>query len=143
MCLHSLEERLSKDRNLRCVCTRAALSQHQVVRDTREERGLKEGIEGSVRGGTARGLARPRQSKWDYLPVNGEAVDEDWMAFLGRSLAEALEQDEDTRRLLVVETRVVAHDDVVQQNVDVGHLVRMKRGHQGVRVGDEIPLCRD
>ena len=34
-----------------------------------------------------------------YLPMDGEAVDEDWVTFLCGRLAEALEENEDARGL--------------------------------------------
>jgi hypothetical protein len=61
-----------------------------------------------------------------------EAVDEDRKSFLGGCLAEALHEDEDDGRLGVKEACVVAHHDVVEQDVDVGNLVGVKGRHHGV-----------
>ena len=67
-----------------------------------------------------------------YLPVDSETVDEDGVAFLGSGLAEALEQDEDAGGLRVVQSGIVAAHDVVQENVYVGHFVRVKRSYERV-----------
>ena len=74
------------------------------------------------------------------LPVNGEAVDEDWMALLCGGLTETFEEDQDAWSLLIVQARIVAHDDIVQQNVDVRHFMGVERRDQGVRIGDQIAL---
>ena len=58
-----------------------------------------------------------------YLPMDCEAIYNDWKALLSSCLAEALHQDEDSWRLSVVKASVVTEDDIVQQNVDVGDLV--------------------
>lgn len=60
-------------------------------------------------------------------PVNGEAVDEDWMALLCGGLTETFEEDKDAWSLLIVQARIVAHDDIVQQNVDVRHFMGVER----------------
>jgi len=79
----------------------------------------------------------------DYLPVYGEAVDEDSLAFLSSHLAKTLQQDENTRRLLVVESRIVAHHDVVEQDIDVRNLVRVKWRDVRIRVGQHVTLLYD
>jgi len=57
------------------------------------------------------------------LPMNSEAVDEYWMALLSGGLAETFEKDKDAWSLLVVQACIIAHNDIVQQNVDVRHLM--------------------
>ena len=59
--------------------------------------------------------------------MNRKTVDEDWRAFLGGQMAESLEQDQDAGRLLIVQTRIVANHDVVEEDIDVGHFVRVER----------------
>ena len=78
-----------------------------------------------------------------YLPVDRKAVDEDWVAFLGSGLAQALEENKDAWSLRVVQPRVVAAHDIIQEYVDVGHLVRMERSDQLVRIRDQITLRSD
>jgi hypothetical protein len=67
-----------------------------------------------------------------HLPMDGETVDEDWMALLGGRLAEPFEEDQDAGGLRIVQSCVVADDDIVKQDVDVGHLMRMERRHHRV-----------
>ena len=59
--------------------------------------------------------------------MNRKTVDEDWRAFLGGQMAESLEQDQDAGRLLIVQARIVANHDVVEEDIDVGHFVRVER----------------
>ena len=76
---------------------------------------------------------------WD-LPVDCEAINENRVSLLCGRLAEALEEDEDAGRLRVVQPGVVAADDVVEQDVDVGRLVRVERCDDLVRVRDDVTL---
>lgn len=62
----------------------------------------------------------------DYLPMHSEAIDEDWVAFLSSRLAKSFEEDQDAGGLQVVEPCIVTHHDVVENDVDVGDVVRMK-----------------
>lgn len=59
--------------------------------------------------------------------MNRKTIDEDWRAFLGGQMAESLEQDQDAGRLLIVQARIVANHDVVEEDIDVGHFVRVER----------------
>ena len=61
------------------------------------------------------------------LPVNGVAVDHDGDAFRDCRLTEALNQDKDGRRLRIEEPSLVADDDMVEHDVNVGHLERVER----------------
>lgn len=79
----------------------------------------------------------------EYLPVYCEAVDEDSLSFLSSHLAKTLQQDENARRLLVVESRIVAHHDVVEQDIDVRNFMRVKWRDVCIRVGQHVALLYD
>ena len=64
--------------------------------------------------------------------MNRKAVDEDGVSLLRSSLAEALEENKDARGLRVMQPRVVAAHDVVQEYVNVGRLVGVERGYKRV-----------
>ena len=64
--------------------------------------------------------------------MNRVAVDDDWKALLCCHLAEALQEDKDGGRLCIVEAGIVADNDVVEEDIDVWHLVRVKWCHKGV-----------
>ena len=72
--------------------------------------------------------------------MNCTTVDEHWISLLSSHLTEALNQNKNARRLLIVQPRIVADNHVVQQNVDVGGFVRVERRDEGVRVRDEVAL---
>lgn len=63
------------------------------------------------------------------LPVNRVAVNNDRQSLLGGRLAKALHEDENGGGLRVVQSCVVAHHDVVKQDVDVGDFVRVEGCH--------------
>ena len=79
----------------------------------------------------------------NHLPVDCVVVYENWLSPDGSNLTKAFDQNQYARGLLVVQACVVAHDNVVEQYVDVGDLVRVKRCDEGVRIGDEIALHGD
>ena len=95
--------------------------------------------------GGLRGVLREEKKRVGegYLPMDREAVDEDMEALLRGHLAEALEEDEEERSLLVVQPGVVTHHDEVEENGNVGHLVGMKGRNSRVRVGDHVSALGD
>ena len=76
-----------------------------------------------------------------YLPVDSEAIYENWMSFLGCGETDSFEQYEDDWRLLIMKTGIVATNNVIQKNVNVGDFVRMERCDQRIRVLDKVALC--
>ena len=76
-----------------------------------------------------------------------EAVDENGVAFLSSCVADSLQEDESEWCLWVVEARVVAAYDVVENDVYVGDLVGVKRCDQCIWVRDQVTFssyfCQD
>ena len=66
--------------------------------------------------------------------MDSEAVDDNRKTFRSSSLAEALHQNENGRCLGIEKPRIVTQHDIVQHDVDVGYLVRVKRCDYGVRL---------
>ena len=76
-----------------------------------------------------------------HLPVDCEAVDDYGHALLSRHLTQALEQDQNCGGLGVVQTSVVAHDNIIHQYIDVGDLVRVEWSQVGVCEGNLVSFC--
>ena len=74
------------------------------------------------------------------LPMNGKTVYVDWESILGRPLAEAFEQDEDGWCLFFIKSGIVAHDDVVQDDVDVWNFMTVEWCDEGISRCIEVPL---
>ena len=72
--------------------------------------------------------------------MNGKTVYVDWESILGRPLAEAFEQDEDGWCLFFIKSGIVAHDDVVQDDVDVWNFMAVEWCYEGVSRCIEVPL---
>ena len=64
-----------------------------------------------------------------HLPVDGVAVDKNRVSILVGSLVKAFQQNEHARCLQVLQARIEAHNNVVKQDVDVGHLMRVERSY--------------
>ena len=75
-----------------------------------------------------------------FLPVNSEAIYENWLSILCGGQAEAFDQNQDARGLAVVKACIVTHDCEVKQDVDIGNLMGVERCHIDVRVRDQVTL---
>ena len=91
-------------------------------------------LKGCMRGGKSQRFCL-------YLPVNSETVYENWVSFLCCRETDSFEQNEDDQCLLIMKTGIVATNNVIQKNVNVGDFVRMERCDQRIRVLDKVALC--
>lgn len=66
------------------------------------------------------------------LPVDGVAIGEDGSSLYGSHLTEALDEDEDSRRLFVLDTGVVTEDDKVPEDGDVWDFVGVKGSYDRI-----------
>ena len=58
--------------------------------------------------------------------MNGETIHMDRKSILGGPLAEAFQQDEDSRCLFFIKAGIVAHDDIVENDVDVWNFMAVE-----------------
>ena len=72
--------------------------------------------------------------------MNGKTVYVDWKPILSRPLAEAFQEDEHGWRLFFIKSGIVAHDDVVQDDVDVWNFMAVEWCDEGVSRCIEVPL---
>ena len=72
--------------------------------------------------------------------MNGKTVYVDWKPILGRPLAEAFQEDEDGWSLFFIKSGIVAHDDVVQYDVDVWNFMAVEWCDEGICRCIEVPL---
>jgi len=79
-----------------------------------------------------------RLAERGYLPMDSKAVDEDGQTLLRGHLAKTFEQDENKRGLLIVDAGIVAHDDEIDEDIDVGDFVRVEWRHMRVCRRDHV-----
>ena len=66
------------------------------------------------------------------LPMNGETIHMDRKSILGGPLAEAFKQDEDGWCLFFIKSGIVAHDNVVEDYVDIWNFMTMEWCNEGI-----------
>ena len=72
--------------------------------------------------------------------MDSVAIDVNRKAFLRRPLAETFHQDEDSWRLFFIESGIVAHDDIVEDDVDVRDFMAVEGCDEGIRLCIQIAL---
>lgn len=89
-----------------------------------------------------------RESRLDVyfsmdLPMNRKAVYKYRMSFERGSLAQTLNEQKNARGLWVIKAGVLAHHHKVEQDVDAGDFMRVKRGNNSVWAGYFVTLLCD
>ena len=72
--------------------------------------------------------------------MNGETIHMDRKSILGGPLAEAFQQDEDSWSLFFIKAGIVAHDDVVEDDVDVWNFMAVEGCDEGISRCVEVAL---
>ena len=72
--------------------------------------------------------------------MDSVAIDMNRKSFLGGLLAEAFQQDEDSWRLLFIESGIVTHDDIVEDDVDVRDFMAVEGCDEGIGLCIQIAL---
>ena len=64
--------------------------------------------------------------------MDGETIHMDRKSILGGPLAEAFQQDKDSRCLFFIKAGIVAHDDIVENDVDVWNFMAVEGCDEGI-----------